>query len=297
LLVDKSEETKNLTTDDPQQFMNALVKAGLYLGTVLLVGAGGYIHFVARPAKVSRGLVVSVSVGFALIVVGSVFNLALTVMNVLGRFDASFIWQYATSTQHGTMTFLRLGLAVLLIPLVLTRRWRRGSGLLFVLTGLGFLATFSASSHATTMRGSLAFTADLVHFSAASLWAGAVIFTALSLGSRASFGATENMMVKRVSSIGVVSVVLLVATGLYTSLIHINSFSLLMTSVYGRVLLLKLGVFSLILLVAALNRWYFMPQLVASQHTFQKVLLAEVVLLFVVLVTTGLLTVTALPHE
>jgi putative copper export protein len=274
--------------------MDAIVKASLYIGTVLLVGAGGYKYLVTRANKVSKALLISVVIGFLFITIGSVANLVLTVMNVLGRFDARFIWEYATNTQHGRMTFIRLGLAVLLVPMVLVTKWRQPLTVLFSLASLGFLATFSALSHATTMEGTPAFVTDLIHLSCASLWVGAITFSVLSkVWNKTDF---ETMM-KRVSTIALICVVLLVSTGIYASLIHMKSFDLLFSTEYGRVLLVKIGIFSLTLVLAALNRWYFMPQLLAKKVTFKKVLITEVLLLFAVIAITGLLTVSALPHD
>jgi putative copper export protein len=274
--------------------MDALVKASLYIGTVLLVGAGGYKYFVTRSDKVFRALLVGVVLGFLLLSIGSVANLVLTIMNVLGRFDPGFIWQYATNTQHGRMTFIRLALALLLLPFILIPKWRLPLTVLFSLASLGLLGTFSALSHATTMEGTPAFITDLIHIGSASLWSGAILFTVLEQSwRRANF--ESNM--KRVSTLAFICVALLVSTGVYAAQIHMKSFDLLVSTDYGRVLLVKLGIFSLTLVLAALNRWYFMPQLVTRKHAFQKVLVVEVFLLLAVLAVTGLLTVSELPHD
>jgi putative copper export protein len=274
--------------------MDAFIKASLYLGTILLVGAGGYRFFVARSMKRSRVLLVASRIGFLLLSLGSVANLAQTVTNVLGRVDINFIWQYATSTQHGRMIFVRLGLAVILIPLVTLSRWPKTRAVLYSLAGLGLLTTFSALSHATTMQGTPALFADLIHFSSATLWLGAVLFSVLHrVWNLPEF---ETVM-KRVSSLALISVGLLVSTGIYASLIHIKTFALLFGTEYGRVLLVKIGVFSIILVLAALNRWYFMPMLLAKRESFRRVLLLEVCLLVAVLLITGLLTVSPIPHE
>jgi copper resistance protein D len=274
--------------------MDAVVKASLYIGTVLLVGAGGYKYLIARSHKVFRALLISVVIGFLLLCIGSVANLVLTVMNVLGRFDPSFIWQYATNTQHGNMTFIRLALALLLLPLILLPTWRQPLTVLFSLASLGLLGTFSALSHTTTMEGTPAFITDLVHISSATLWTGAILFSVLGKTWR---NAHFETVMKRVSTTALLCVALLVGTGVYASQIHLQSFDALVSTSYGRVLLVKLGIFSLVLLLAALNRWYFMPQLLSKKNAFQKVLVAETFLLLAVLVVTGLLTVSELPHE
>ncbi|MGL4608635.1 MAG: copper resistance D family protein [Trueperaceae bacterium] len=273
--------------------MDSVIKACLYIGTVLFIGAGAYRFFVVRSSP-SRILQISILFGFALLLLGSVASLAQTVTNVLGRFDPTFIWRYANATQHGSMTFLRLGLAVMLLLLFLMSRWHNLRGVLFSLTGLGFLYTFSVLSHASTMRGLPATVADLIHLAAATVWVSAVLFSVLHKNwTTTGFEIT----IKRVSSLALVCVALLVGTGIYTTLTHLETWTLLFSTKYGRVLLLKLGVFSLVLVLAALNRWYFMPRLLERSTLFHYALLAESLLLILVLLITGLLTVSPLPHE
>jgi copper resistance protein D len=274
--------------------MNALIKASLYVGTILLLGAGVYRYLVNTLESSSVRFRWLLFTGFALVVIGSVFNLIVTVMNVLGRFDAAFIWQYATNTRHGTMTFIRLALALLLLLLVLFPRWRTLQGVVVSLAGLGFLYTLSSLSHPASM-GRMPLWADFLHITAASLWAGAVIYSAfLPVWSRANFGA----MIRRVSSIGLVSVILLVASGIYIIVIHLQlTTTALLSTTYERVLLVKLLIVLVILVLSAINRWYFIPRLGASNESFRRTLLTEATLLLLVLITTGILTVTPLPHD
>lgn len=274
--------------------MDAVVKASLYIGTILLVGAGVYTFLLARPVPAPTRLRWLMLVGFFLVVIGSVANLVLTIENVLGRFDPAFTWEYATSTRHGTMTFFRLALALLLVLLTLFVRWRGVQTILFALVGLGFLFTFSGISHPASM-GRMPLVADYLHITAASLWAGAVIYSAfLPVWSNANLGA----MIRRVSSLGLISVALLVATGVYIIVIHLRlTTTALLSTTYERILLLKLGIVSVILVLSAINRWYFVPRLSATNHGFRRTLITEATLLLAVLVTTGVLTVTPLPHE
>lgn len=274
--------------------MDALIKASLYIGTILLVGAGVYRSFISRlespPARL-RSLLIT---GFLLVVIASIFNLILTVMNVLGRFDAAFIWQYATNTRHGTMTFIRLALALLLLIMVLLKHWKTFQSITVSLASLGFLYTLSSISHPASM-GRMPLLADFLHITAASLWAGAVIYSAfLPVWSTANFGA----MIRRVSSIGLLSVILLVASGVYIIVIHLQlTTTALLSTTYERILLAKLAMVLVILVLSAINRWHFVPRLESNRAGFRRTLLTEAMLLLLVLVTTGLLTVTPLPHE
>jgi copper transport protein len=60
-------------------------------------------------------------------------------------------------------------------------------------------------------------------------------------------------MVQRFSCLALISVSLLVLTGLYQSWIHVGGLTVLVTTSYGRTLLLKLLLFSVMLSFGALN--------------------------------------------
>jgi putative copper export protein len=275
--------------------MDALIKASLYIGTILLVGAGVYTFLVARPNPAPKRLRWLLLSGFVLVVMASVFNLMFTVMKALGsRFNTAFLWEYATSTRHGTMTFFRLALALALVLLTLFVRWRNVQTFLFCAVGLGFLFTYSGLSHPASM-GKMPLVADYLHITAASLWAGAVIYCAiLPMWSSPQLG----IMIRRVSSLGFISVCLLLATGTYIIVVHLGlTKATLFSSVYERVLAVKLGLVLVILALSAINRWYFVPRLEGNTRGFRRTLLTEAILLFTVLATTGLLTVSPLPHN
>jgi putative copper export protein len=272
--------------------MDALSKASLYLGSVLLIGAGYFGLFVG-PSK-TRELHVGASLGFVLLVFFSNLNLVQTVYNILKRFDLNFIWHYATSTQHGHLTFIRLGLALLLLILLNLSGLPKARAIVFVLASLWLLSTFSQLSHATTMQGKPAMLADLLHFSAATLWSGIIVYSVINkIWHKPDF---EGIL-KRVSRLALVSVLLLLATGIYTSQIHIQSFDALISTIYGRRLMIKLGIFLLVLGLAGINRWYLMPRLKKESLALKWSLLVEAVLLVGILGLTGLLTVSPVPHE
>ena len=69
---------------------------------------------------------------------------------------------------------------------------------------------------------------------------------------------------RRFSILGIVSVVALVATGAINVWILVGSFQALIVADYGRVLMLKLGVFAVMLAFAAVNRYHLTPRLSIS---------------------------------
>jgi putative copper export protein len=274
--------------------MDATIKASLYIGVILLLGAGVFRYVVARDltAPMQR-LHIGVVVGTLLVIVGTILNLVQTVSNVLGHVDAAFVWDYANATRHGMASYIRVGCLAVLVLILFLRQNNLITKTLFSLVGIGFLATFSGISHAASMS-STAMVADLIHFIAGSMWAGAVIYSAiLPIGSQELFA----VMIRRVSSIGLSSVVALVITGVYTVYVHISMTNGFFVSPYAKVLYVKLAVVLIILMIAALNRWHFVPNLLEKRRGFRRILATEAALLLVVLITTGLLTVSALPHD
>ena len=280
--------------------MDAVVKGFLYLGVVLLVGAGLFARFIGPGLnRTRRRLLVGASVGAGLVGVGSVFNIVITLMNVLGRFDGGFFWAYVQTTNHGRATLVRLILVALLLSLMWARLPRRLGNALFLLTSSGLLLTFSFISHNAAMGGRVPLLADLGHFVGASAWAGAVLYTAfVPRWHEAAARPGLKVAVERVSSLGLASVALLFATGIYVGLLHIGRASALTETVYGRVLVVKVALVLVILAIAAANRWYFLPALRKSAPSdgFVRMFRLEALLLILVLGVTGILTTSPMPH-
>lgn len=269
--------------------MAALLKALEYGGVILLLGAGVFRFLVAPGVRQVR---LAAGAGALILAVSSLAGLVWRLYAVLGRFDPALSLEYLLSTNGGRLVLLRLGL-ILVTLLALRLGWRT----IFTLAALGLLYSFSAASHAAAMHGNPALIADLGHFLAAALWGGSVLYTALNW---ATLGERRLPALERVSRIGLGSVILLALTGVYASTLHLASPDLLASSPYGRVLSLKLGLVALILALAAVNRWHFLPRLRASPHTherFGRILQLEAFLLLAVFALTGLLTTSPLPHD
>ena len=283
--------------------MDTLVKSLLYIGTVMTLGAGIFTWFVApetlRVANRRRqrwGLLV----GAAIVLVLSPLQIVVTVTDLLGSFDPVVGLDYLFSTRHGTSTLLRLGTVLLVVAATLFPMPRTGGRALFAVSGLLLLGTFSWTSHAVAVGGTLPLLGDLLHFASAALWAGAVLYTAwLPFHDSVVAGGAAETAVGRVSRIGLASVALLALSGAYTALLHVRTPEVLTASPYGRVLILKNLLVLLIVAVAAVNRWWFLPRLRANgpSPAFIALFRCEALLLLLVLAITGVLTTSALPHE
>lgn len=281
--------------------MSAALKTAAYLGVVLLLGAGVFRLLIGPELALTmrRSLRVGAVLGAMLVISVSLADVGWTVFRLVARFDPALTWEYLLTTRHGQATLLRLALTLPLALVVLGKR-RRLSGPLFAVTSLGVLVTFSYLSHAATEHGAGALLADLGHFTASALWGGSVLYTALSpaWGDPAQREALT-AAVRRVSSAGLASVLLLTATGVYASVLHLDAPGMLTTTPYGRLLSLKLALVAVILGLAAFNRWVYLAALTQRGATrgFARVMRLEAFLLLTVFAATGLLTTSPLPHD
>ncbi|WP_250532567.1 CopD family protein [Caballeronia sp. AZ10_KS36] len=154
--------------------------------------------------------------------------------------------------------------------------------------------------------------ADWIHLLSISVWVGLVIATSYVVAPRlvsAEETDRENgaSFIQTLSDTATVSLVVLFATGAYNGWRSIGSPAGFIASAYGQILLLKLG---LVLLAAALgghNRFFAMPQLLASLHggslrqvalalkRFSRVLHLESIVLVTVLIAAAVLGSSPLP--
>jgi putative copper export protein len=279
--------------------VDAALKTAIFLGAVMLAGGGAFARWVGFDALTPRArrlLRFGVCCGALLVIAGSLGEVAMTVSRILrGRFDLALFFDYLTTTRHGYATLARTGLALLLAFVASTRlersRWERA---LYALAALALLASISVVSHSGTMS-TAGFVGDLAHLVAAALWAGSLLYLAwLPLWRSERLAA----VVKRVSRIGLLSVALMSATGIYLSALHLSAPRELTTTGYGLALVTKLVLVALILAVAALNRWWLVPLVSRGHpHWLKRAVRAESLLLVAVLTASGVLATREPPHE
>lgn len=122
---------------------------------------------------------------------------------------------------------------------------------------VGIAATWSAAGHAAVgPQPEIAFPVDVAHLVAMGVWLGGLLV--LTIAPRAQSGRPDEEeladAVTRFSPIAFGCVLVLVATGTYQSWRQLGSWSELLGTDYGRVLLLKLTAVAAVLAVAALSR-------------------------------------------
>ena len=167
--------------------------------------------------------------------------------------------QFMIATGLGKAAIVRAAAAIAAVPLLLFVAPGRALWMLTGLLGAVGVASFAWMGHGAATEGAgaeLHLFADMAHALTAGIWMGALIgFVMLLL-----FGSERKALrtaLLRFSALGVPLIVLLVATGLVNSwfLVGLDNLGSLLTTDYGRLLLVKLALFAVMLVLAGLNRW------------------------------------------
>jgi copper resistance protein D len=182
-----------------------------------------------------------------------------------------------TQTLFGQVWMLRAGLAVALtIALICLGRRIVGRDMIVVgvcaLLAGALLATLAWAGHANIERGVdrvVHRTVDAVHLLAVGAWLGGLAPLATVL-SRASDGGRPGALdhaaraAQRFSTLGILCVCTLAGTGFVNASYTVGSIAALSGTDYGRLLMVKLSLFAVMLVPATLNRARLTP-LLATQ--------------------------------
>jgi len=178
-------------------------------------------------------------------------------------------------TEFGRLWVLRFVLALALGALLLsigrsaneTRRLRIAVGAVLVATA--YLASLAWAGHAAAGQASgqsVQIVSDVVHLLAAGAWLGALPGLVFLLGGAQPTEATARM-VRRFSTLGVLSVSALVLSGLGNSWYLVGTVPALMGTDYGHLLLVKLAVFGAMVALAAINRLSLTARLIVRNSS------------------------------
>jgi copper resistance protein D len=174
-------------------------------------------------------------------------------------------------TQFGWLSQIRLVLAIVLAICLAFERsalWRwLGLG-----AAVGLIASIAWTGHAASTpgaTGNLHLAADALHVLAASAWIGGLVSLVLLLAAIGKIPALPGAILahdaaRRFSTLGMLSVAILVLSGIVNAWILVGSFHALVASEYGQILILKLVIVAFMLAFAAVNRLSLTPRLAAS---------------------------------
>jgi copper resistance protein D len=186
----------------------------------------------------------------------------------------------AGGTQFGLLTVSRIVLALLLALPVWTDRAR-------LLPAFGIVVLIAPVGHAGAQVGfwgDVHLAADAAHLVAAAAWLGGLPALAILLGlarrDPQTFGEPARRITARFSWLGMAAVGTLLATGIVNSWFLLSGPGDLLTTQYGCVLALKIGLFAIMIVIAAVNRFRLTPRLYTSAalRTLRRNSLAEVLL-------------------
>jgi putative copper resistance protein D len=171
-------------------------------------------------------------------------------------------------TQFGFVSEIRLVLAISLAGCLMVDRLAplRWSGLASALALIAAIAWTGHAGSGVGELGVLQLAADVLHLIAAAAWLGGLVSLALLLtAARRHDGLAWASVARdatwRFSTLGIVSVGMILASGMVNSWILVGSLHALTATEYGRLLMLKIALFAAMLLIAGVNRFWLTPQL------------------------------------
>jgi putative copper resistance protein D len=175
-----------------------------------------------------------------------------------------------TGTQFGLAQDARLALAIVLAG-CLTHDHLASVRWLGLMSALGLIAAIAWTGHAGAgdgAMGTLHLAADVLHLIGAGAWIGGLVSLTLLFSAVRRDGSTSMFLARdatqRFSTLGIVCVGTLILSGIVNTWILVGSLHALFFSEYGRLLMLKIGLFAVMLVFAAVNRFWLMPRLVLS---------------------------------
>jgi len=151
------------------------------------------------------------------------------------------------------------------------RIFRTMSGWINMLLAAALVSSLAWAGHGQD-GGRWHLLADAIHLFTAGLWPMglaplAVMLFELRKRSTDDRRALARLVVFRFSGLSLLCVVLLAGSGIVNSFYMIGTLGNLISTVYGKVLLCKVGIFLIILVIAAINRLRLMPRLAGSVCT------------------------------
>ena len=184
-------------------------------------------------------------------------------------------------TEFGRVWIWRLLiLALLIFVLLLARRgdWTPRIRLLVAGLAAALLVSLAGVGHAAVPEGTTGAAhraAEAVHLAAAGVWVGGLVPLGYALGRASMERAGEwaeyaAQALPRFSRVGYFAVSLVLFSGGLIGWLMIGGWPELFTTLYGRVVLAKFFLFSLMTAIALLNRFYFMPRIAAARRSTKR---------------------------
>ena len=269
-----------------------VIRAIHFAATATTAGTLVFRAVVAEPALrstpaattvIRSQILLTTWVGLAIAAASGVIWLQLQAVSMSGLpLGEAMTWDVLSTvlneTQFGLVSKIRFVLAIILaICLAYDRlapaRW------LALGSALGFTAAIAWAGHAGSTlgeMGNLHLTADALHLLAAAAWTGGLVSLVLLLSAARrnqgfAWASLAREVAQRFSTLGIVSVGTLLVTGIVSAWILVGSFHALLITEYGQLLMLKIVVFAIMLVFAAVNRFWLTPRLAFTPENEARV--------------------------
>ncbi|HET7198193.1 MAG TPA: copper homeostasis membrane protein CopD [Burkholderiales bacterium] len=268
----------------------AAVRAVHFAATILLFGQFAFAAFVAADRQPAPHFRRAAAWSIAALLASALAWIALEAISMSGLPAREALSPGTLATVIGRTQFGRVWLARIVVCLalvaVLAASRRPGATAAGGLLSALLLAALAAMGHGGSGRGAagaLHFGIDAAHLLAAGAWLGALPPLVIALRSAGTAAASE--AAQRFSTLGVIGMLVIVASGVANAWYMLSGFPALVESAYGRWLLAKLALFAVILGTAAVNRWRLAPR--RELRGIARNAIAECVLGFAIIAIVG----------
>ncbi len=256
----------------------------LYAGLMLLVGGAviGVWCFGSPPAPGWPWLFAGAWIVAVLAAVAIALSQAASAHVALGRvLGSTFGHQLAVRVVP-----LILGALLLVVPAL--RRARPAAVVLGMAGAVAMWGDVTDSHAAAATRDELLkMLTQWTHFVAAGIWIGGLVMLLVGLGGLV---ATERSRIaRRYSSIAIVAVLVLIATGTIRAIDEVGSWHTLTSTSFGQAILVKSGLLVVLVALGAVNRFRSIPAVERSPRSLVTIGRVEVGIVAVVLVATAIL--------
>ena len=290
----------SMSSSDGQGLLAATgIAHGLTQGAaVFLAGLAAFAVLVWLPESRSRGagagamrpVVLGAWSLFGLLLVAGAADLALYAVRASGQsFSLGLFGEALFETRMGRIWLARTGLGLFTVLLVerAARHGRVAYWWVAAAAGGALLFTLSLQSHAAAEGGLLPLLSNWLHVVAGAVWMGGLLgFPVLLLGPlRKPPAEVLRRVVRRFSRVATVAVMVILVTGVHAILLNVPDVATLVSTAYGRALVMKLGLFVLLLAAGGINL------IDRGKGPFGRMVGAELVLAFGIFLAAGFLTI------
>jgi putative copper resistance protein D len=259
----------------------------VFAAALVLFGASGFFAYGLAPAAAFGPRQSRTWLRILLLIAASIalFGSALWLMSEaaalsgdpVDALNASAVWAVVVETQFGRVGAFRCAALVLsLITLLTLNRPGQKLWLAQAFLAAAVVASLAWTGHGSIDSGTAGWVhrgSDLLHLLAAGLWVGALVpICVMVLGAHRdrSFTSLRELAfgLNRFSAIGILVVAVLLLSGLVNSwfLIGPVAWRTMLSTLYGRLLLIKVILFAVMLALATVNRLRLAPKLQGAER-------------------------------